>query len=459
MRWMLTGLLLVAALAQSQGVYNYFPPPGITYTVAGGMALGSATGGACGAGCLNAQSLEINGTPVTTGAGSVTSVSVVTANGLSGSVANPTSTPAITLNPTFTGIAYANGSAFSVATSGEFPTLNQSTTGNAATATLASAASAFASTPSLCGSGQAAQGITASGNAVGCITPYSVINENAGTFFAGPCTGTAALPTFRIMCVSDLPLSSAITWTGNNTWTGNSTMTPASGAGLAINGAASADALDVTNGANGYTKVIGSTTTGESNGLEIVAGTNSSDTAFQVENRAGSATLLSILGNGTASFGYIVNLNGTTNFSSGGSATLAGTNTISGATTVSGSLTLTGTTTASPSQGPGGIGYMGVPPASGCSSGCTLAVGQRGETVWASSGTVTAPASVFVQGDTITVIAYGGNVSIAAGAGLTLYWANGTASSTGTRTLTNIGIATIVYESPTVALITGSGIS
>lgn len=45
---------------------------------------------------------------------------------------------------------------------GDVPTLNQSTTGNAATAT------ALASTPSLCSTGQAPTGILANGNATGC---------------------------------------------------------------------------------------------------------------------------------------------------------------------------------------------------------------------------------------------------------------------------------------------------
>lgn len=50
--------------------------------------------------------------------GSVTSVSVVTANGLAGTVANPTTTPAITLSTTITGILQGNGTAISAATTG-----------------------------------------------------------------------------------------------------------------------------------------------------------------------------------------------------------------------------------------------------------------------------------------------------------------------------------------------------
>jgi len=52
------------------------------------------------------------------GSGTVTTVSVVTANGLSGTVATDTTTPAITLSTTVTGLLKGNGTAISAATSG-----------------------------------------------------------------------------------------------------------------------------------------------------------------------------------------------------------------------------------------------------------------------------------------------------------------------------------------------------
>lgn len=52
------------------------------------------------------------------GAGTVTSVSVVSANGFAGSVATATSTPAITISTTITGILKGNGTAISAATAG-----------------------------------------------------------------------------------------------------------------------------------------------------------------------------------------------------------------------------------------------------------------------------------------------------------------------------------------------------
>ena len=52
------------------------------------------------------------------GTGSVTSVSVVSANGLAGTVATATTTPAITLSTSVTGVLKGNGTAISAATAG-----------------------------------------------------------------------------------------------------------------------------------------------------------------------------------------------------------------------------------------------------------------------------------------------------------------------------------------------------
>jgi hypothetical protein len=52
------------------------------------------------------------------GSGTVTTVSVVSANGLAGTVANATTTPAITLSTSVTGILKGNGTAISSATAG-----------------------------------------------------------------------------------------------------------------------------------------------------------------------------------------------------------------------------------------------------------------------------------------------------------------------------------------------------
>ena len=69
------------------------------------------------------------------GSGTVTNVSVISANGLSGNVANPTTTPAITLSTTVTGIVKGNGTTLSAAIAADFPTLNQNTTSKCRKAT------------------------------------------------------------------------------------------------------------------------------------------------------------------------------------------------------------------------------------------------------------------------------------------------------------------------------------
>ncbi len=118
--------------------------------------------------------LQANGTTVApswvaAATGTVTSASVVSANGFAGSVATATTTPAITLTTSITGLLKGNGTAISAATAGtdysagtnalatgilksttttgaltiavagDFPTLNQNTTGSAATLTTARA--------------------------------------------------------------------------------------------------------------------------------------------------------------------------------------------------------------------------------------------------------------------------------------------------------------------------------
>lgn len=90
---------------------------GITITTVNGVKVISATGG---------------------GTGTVTSVSVVSANGFSGSVANSTTTPAITLTTTVTGLIKGNGTAISAAvanTDYQVP-ITLTTTGSSGAATF-----------------------------------------------------------------------------------------------------------------------------------------------------------------------------------------------------------------------------------------------------------------------------------------------------------------------------------
>lgn len=66
----------------------------------------------------------------------VTSISIASSNGFAGSSSGG-STPILTLSTGVTGILYGNGTSVAAAIASNFPTLNQDTTGNAATATTA----------------------------------------------------------------------------------------------------------------------------------------------------------------------------------------------------------------------------------------------------------------------------------------------------------------------------------
>ena len=61
---------------------------------------------------------DVNYSIAGAGSGTVTTVSVVSANGFAGTVANPTTTPAITISTTVTGVLKGNGTAISAAVAG-----------------------------------------------------------------------------------------------------------------------------------------------------------------------------------------------------------------------------------------------------------------------------------------------------------------------------------------------------
>jgi len=104
-----------------------------TITLGGTLSVGSGgTGQTTATAAINAllpsqtsnsgKYLTTNGTTASwatvSGTGTVTTVSVVSANGLAGTVANATTTPAITLSTTITGVLKGDGTAISAATSG-----------------------------------------------------------------------------------------------------------------------------------------------------------------------------------------------------------------------------------------------------------------------------------------------------------------------------------------------------
>jgi hypothetical protein len=168
------------------------------------------------------------------GTGTVTSVSVVNTNGFSGTVATSTTTPAITLSTTFTGIAYSSGGTLSAAVAANFPTLNQNTTGTAANitassnSTLTTLSSLSLPYSQLSGTvptwnqnttGNAATATSLFGGTLGSVpyqtatgtTAYAVGNITAARqFFIQTGTGTvSAAPAWGALVASDIPSLSA----------------------------------------------------------------------------------------------------------------------------------------------------------------------------------------------------------------------------------------------------------
>lgn len=120
-------------------------------------------------------------------------------------------------------------------------------------------------------------------------------------------------------------------------------------------------------------------------------------------------------------------------------------------------------TTVAPGQAANGVGYQGTPTNSQ-SSNYTVAASDNGKTIefTSSSGeTVTIPCDELPGGFVVTIINSYGNtaVTITSSEG-SLYWAIGAGNTTGNRTLTGQGIATI-YVSGFLAgcEISGSGLS
>lgn len=173
----------VTSLNTLTGDLNIVAGSGITVTPSGTNITIAATGG---------------------GSGTVTTVSVVSANGFAGSVATATTTPAITLTTTITGILKGNGTAISAATSGvDYVIPSGSITGTAtnitasSNSTLTTLSALSLPTSQLTGTLLAAQFPAITGDitttAGSLATTLATVNGNVGSFGS-----STAIPSFTV---------------------------------------------------------------------------------------------------------------------------------------------------------------------------------------------------------------------------------------------------------------------
>lgn len=192
------------------------------------------------------------------GGGSVSSVSVVSANGFAGTVATATTTPAITLSTTITGLLEGNGTTISAATTGDLTDAGTDgitvTSGTGAVLGSGTSIAQHVADTTHNGYLSSTDWNTFSGKGSGSVTsvtftgdgtvlsstPSSAVTttgtltaalktQTANTVLSGPTTGVAANPTFRALVAADLPFS-----TGNLTSTPTTNLVVTGGTGAVI---------------------------------------------------------------------------------------------------------------------------------------------------------------------------------------------------------------------------------
>ena len=107
------------------------------------------------------------------------------------------------------------------------------------------------------------------------------------------------------------------------------------------------------------------------------------------------------------------------------------------------------------------VGWRSLP-ANNRTANYTIAITDRGKHVRADNPTtlINCPGAVFAQGDAVTIVnnntaSSGTPITIGAVSGLTMRWT----TNTGNRTLAFGGVCTVLFISPTTAIISGSGLS
>lgn len=261
----------------------------------------------------------------------------------------------------------------------------------------------------------AVQAMTLSGTAITSTLPATLASLNV-TSATLPANGIYLSAANTLSFATNTTARGSINATG--AW---SVFAPTSGTALTLNAAGASLGLSVVGANSQYAQLItGGSGAGTSFGLLLRAGTNASDTALSVANQSGATTWFQISGAGVTSVA-----------DDGGTLQI--------------------------------VGFRGTPLNTQTTS-YTLQLSDRGKTIYANmtTGTITVPYNVFSPGDVVTICLFdssAGSVSIAAQTNMTIFWANGSGYTFGNRTLTDIGIATLLFIAAGQCVISGSGLS
>jgi hypothetical protein len=362
------------------------------------------------------------------GSGTVTTVSVASANGLAGTVANASTSPSITLSTTVTGVLKGDGTTVSAAVAN-----TDYLTPPSGTALLKA------------GGGGA------------------LANAAAGTDFQAPISlttvGTSGAATFASN-VLNIPNYAAGAGTGTVT---SASVVSANGFGGTVATATTTPAITITTSVTGLLKGNGSAVSAASAGTDFQA-----PISLTTTGSTGAATLISnVLNIPNYSVAGTVTSVATGTGLTGGPITGSGTIAIdSTVVTLTGTQTLTNKTvtalaSASTVQDSDGnnyaFGYRTMPQSANTSG--TLILSDNAKHYYV-TGSVTVPLNATVGfdiGTVITVVSNNTALSIIPASGVTLQLAN--SSSAGTRSLASNGIATMLKVAVNTWYISGTGVT